>query len=169
MASSNERDKIKKKIAKIRNTMDKQGKYGYYLLINDEVKLLAKGNNERDLKHKVFTKLAEKRSTIGCYVYRVEIYIDDDLVDKPSKIIAGPVHLKLTQFKVSHRFELVRKDIYHDGALFYSNTDLLNGGFHFTDIKQLVKEVNDRKIRIHNIIGKRALWVLETSTTKDKK
>lgn len=166
MASSIERDKIKKKIAKIRNTMDKQGKYGYYLLIDNQVKLLAKGNNERDLKHKVFTKLAEKRSTIGCYVYQVEIHINEDLVDKPIKIVAGPVHLTLKQFKVSPRFKLIREDTYHYGALFYTNTDILNGGFHFTDIKQLVKEVNDRNISIHNMNGKRALWVLETSKNK---
>lgn len=161
--SSHEKKKIMQKIAKIRKTIDEQGKYAYYLMMDDEVKLIAKGNNKEMLDEEVHNKISKKKSTIGCFIYLVEVFIDDKYVSNPSKIVVGPVHLKIKQFRISSQFKLVHSAKYQNGALFYSNNDIYNGGFHFTDIKQLIKEIHDRHIMITNILGVRAVWVLETS------
>lgn len=153
--------KIKEKIQKIQNVINKQGKYGYYLLIDNEVKLISKGDNKKELDYDVFHKIAKKRSTIGCFIYLVEVHIDEKYVSKPNKIIVGPVHLKIKQFKISNRFELIHKANYKNGAVWYTIDDILEGGFHFTDIKQLVKEIHDRNILIVNMGGLRALKILQ--------
>lgn len=159
--SPSDSKKIKEKIHKIQNVITKQGKYGYYLLINDDVKLIAKGDNKRDLEHAAFAKIAQKRSTIGSFIYLVEVYIDEKYVDKPIKIVPGPIHLKIQQFKISPHFEFKRESEFTNGALFYSNDDILNNKFHFTDIKKLIKEVHDRNIVITNMLGKRAVNILK--------
>jgi hypothetical protein len=159
--------KIKEKVKKIQHVVNKQGKYGYYLLIDDEIKLIAKGNNKRDLEQVVFSKIAQKRSTIGSFIYLVEVYINEKYIDKPIKIVPGPLHLKIKQYTISPHFELIHKADFTDGALFYTNDDILDNGFHFTDIKRLIKEVNDRRILITNMLGIRALKVLNNKRYKN--
>lgn len=154
--------KIKEKITKIQSVIDKQGRYGFYLLIDDQVKLISKGNNKEDLDHDVFIKIAKKRSTIGNFIYLVEVHINEKYISKPIKVAPGPVMLKIKEFIISPRYELIHKAEYTNGALFYNNNDILNGKFHFTDIKELVKEVHDRKIQIANILGINAVKVLES-------
>ena len=92
--------KIKKKTEKIQEIINKQGKYSYYLLVDDQVKLIAKGNDKKDLDHDIFTKISQKKSTIGQYIYLVEVYINEKYIEKPIKLSPGPIHLKIKHFKI---------------------------------------------------------------------
>ena len=158
---SHEKKKIMQKIAKIRKTLDEQGKYAYYLITDDTVKLIAKGNNKEILDEEVHNKISQKDSIIGCFVYLVEVSIDDKYVANPSKIVVGPVHLKIKQFRISSKFSLVHTAKYQNGALFYTNNDIYNGYFRFADIKELIKKIHYKHIMITNMLGVRAVWVLE--------
>jgi len=158
--TSTEKRKIKEKLKKIQDTMDKQGRFGYYLLVDDQVKLIAKGNDEDEIEREVLAKINKKQHTVGCFIYLVEIHIIQRLVDKPVKYVAGPVQLGIKQFIISPKFKLIHKGTYHDGSLWYTNDDILNGGFHFTDIKTLIGKVDDENIFIDSMAGKRALKVL---------
>lgn len=154
---------IKANIAKIRKIVDKQGAFGFYLLADNEVKLVAKGHNLNDLMVEVLEKLSGKSQYINSPIYLVEVYIDEKYVEKPHKLVVGPVHLKIRQFKLTKKYTLGIEAGFKNGAVWYTNEDILNNGFRFTDTKQLVNKIHTRDIVIVNAGQVRALKILGTS------
>src|SRR5437763_246936 len=78
--------KIKNNISKIRKVVEKQGRYSFYLLDDNEVKLVAKGDNLREIKNDVIKKIEGKSRYIDCPIYQVEVHIDEKYVEKPHKL-----------------------------------------------------------------------------------
>lgn len=155
--------KIKANIAKIQKVIDKQGKYSYYLITDDgnDVKLMSKGNNKEDAENVILEKISNKKRYVKDFIYSVEIYINERYVDNPHRLVAGPVHLRIKQFIISPKFKLKYEGDFKTGSVWYTNDDILNDGFHFNDIKRLVKIIHNENVLITNIAGTRALRVLE--------
>lgn len=151
-------DKVKKKIEKINQVIEKNGRYGYYLIDEGKIKLISKSNNKMELDHDLFMKIARKRKTIGKTVYFIEYYANDKYIK--SKIVAGPVHIKIKQYEISPKYQLIEKDNFTNGAVFYTNDDILNNRFHISDVRTLLKKIHDDKIVITNILGINANKIL---------
>lgn len=152
--------KIKSKIDKIRKTVDLQGRYAYYLITDDEVKLVNKGHKQSTTKKDFYEKIKNKSKYINNDVYEVELIIDEKYIEKQSSVVAGPVSLHIKQYIINDDFKLVHKYEHKNGAVWYTNADLLEDGFHFNDIKKIIKDIDTRNINILSIGGVRALKIL---------
>ena len=153
----NKINKINKKIDKIEKLLEKQGKYIYYIIHNNEIKSVCKSDDKNEAKKLFIEKLAKKYKYVGDYVYFVDIAINRKYVAKPNELIAGPVSLKIGQYMVGKKFNLRYEASFEYGALWYTNDDLLNNSFRFSDIKQLLKTIHDNKISIISLGGIRAV------------
>lgn len=156
--------KINLKISKIHNTVKKQGRYGYYLVVGDDasdVKLATKDHDNDTAKEEFLEKIKGKKKYINCFVYVVDLTIDDKYVTHEHKLIPGPVSLKIKQYLIDKKYNLQYKSGYRRGAVWYTNQDLLNGVFHITDIKKIIKIIHDNNLNIISMGHLRAVDVLD--------
>lgn len=160
MSDSGKIKKINTKISKIKDIVKKQGGFAYYLVDGDEIKLVNKDHTEDLAKKKFTNRIQDKSKYIGDYVYEVSLMIDDKYVTHEHKLVAGPVSLKIKQYHITDDFDLKYKSGYKNGAIWYTNADLLEGSFHFTDIKKIIKIIHDNNVNIIRIGKVRAVNVL---------
>lgn len=142
--------KIKKKISKIKDVIKTQGKYGYYLIDNDKVKLVSKGQTKLIAKNDFLKKIKGKERFIDSTVYEVSININEKYITKSSSLIAGPVSLVIKEFIITKKYKLSYEADFKFGSVWYTNDDIGKGEFHFNDIKKIIKNIHDKNI---NIIG----------------
>lgn len=142
--------KLTKRIDKIKNIINDQGEYGYYLINNDNVKLVSKGDDKKKAKKEFLKKIKGKERYVGDTVYEVKVVIKEKYIKKTSDLVAGPVSLLIKEFMISESFKLKYEADYKYGSVWYTNSDLLRGKFRFGDIKKIVKAIDDHNI---NIIG----------------
>lgn len=152
--------KIKEKIDKIRKIIDIQGPFAYYL-IDDGVKLVSKDHKKSIAKKELLNKINKKARYINHHVYEVELVIDTQYIKKEDKLIGGPVSLKIKEYDIDDKFKLNYESGYKTGAVWYTNLDLLSGLFHFSDIKNIIKQIDDRNINILSVGKVRAVKILE--------
>lgn len=156
---STDLNKIKNNIAKIEKIVEKKGKRGYYLIDGDSVKLIGKGNEFKYLENEMLEKINGKSQYIKNFIYRVDVHINPKFIGKDD-IIVGPVSLKIKEFQITKNFKLKFEEDFKIGSLIYTNADIKNGKFHFTDIKDIIYKIYDKKIDIISV-GIRAIDVLE--------
>lgn len=152
--------KVKIKIKKIQETVEKQGRYGFYMIDGDNVKLVSKDHDKTIAEEEFYNKIADKTRYVGNIVYFVDLNIDEKYIEKKNKLVTGPVSLKVKVYKIAKNYKL-KKVPNLDGAIWYSNKDIADGRFHFTDIKNLIHEVYDKKINIISVGGITAVDILE--------
>ena len=140
--------KINLKISKIQDVVDKHGRYGYYLISGDEVKLVTKNHDKENATENFLEKIKEKEKYINSIVYIVDLAINKKYVANKHDLVAGPVSLKIIQYHVNKKYNLQYKSGYKNGAIWYTNQDLLDGAFHITDIKKIIKIIHDNDVNI---------------------
>jgi len=158
---------LKQKVNQIEDNALKAGKIGYYLIHRDSVLLVKKSNDDLELKNEVENTLNGKSQYIGNFIYRVEIYTTLNYIDKPHKLVPGSVHLKIKQFYVTNNYKLDYEADFKDGAVWYSDEDILNNKFHVTDIKELVKRIHNTNRFIDNMAGVKAVKILKNKEFDD--
>ncbi|VBB19008.1 hypothetical protein YASMINEVIRUS_1540 [Yasminevirus sp. GU-2018] len=156
-------EKIKKNISKIQKVIDKQGKHGYYLFDGDTVKLVSKGHDKADVDESVLEKLNGKKQYVNKFIYLVDVIINPKYIGKEDDIIDGPVSLRIKQFQITKTFKMVHKADFKYGAVWYTNKDIENDTFSFTDIKQIIHNIHTKNIEIIGVGGVRAVDVLQDS------
>lgn len=156
-------EKIKNKIEKIQKIINKQGKHGYYLVDENTVKLVSKGHNRTDTKNEALEKVNGKKKYINQFIYLVDVHINPKFIGKDDPIITGPVSLKIKEYQITKNYKFVHKADFKLGAIWYTNTDIKNGAFHFIDIKKIIYEVCDKNMEIISAGGVRAVDVLENA------
>jgi len=159
--------KVIKKVSKIRKTIEKQGKYGYYLLDSEGVsKLIAKNSDKSLAKEAFLEKIKGKKKYIHNFVYEVDVVIDEKYITHNHKLVAGPVSLKIKQYHIDPKYNLKYNPDYKIGAVWYTNQDLLDDVFHFSDIKNIIKIIHDNNLDILSIGRVRAFDILNESALK---
>lgn len=152
--------KIIKRIGKIQDIIDKQGQYGYYLVVDDQVKLVSKNHDKTEAEEGFLDKISGKKQYIDNFVYTIDLVIDKKYIEKTHNLIGGPVSLKIKQYHIDKNYKLKYKSGYKNGAVWYTNDDIKNGLFHFTDIKQIIKNIHDNNVNILSIGKVRAVNML---------
>lgn len=153
--------KINRKIDKIQEIIDKQGQFGFYLIDDDDnVKLVNKNHKYTEGELEFYNKIYGKKQYIGNYVYIVNLVIDRKYIEKPHPLVGGPVSFKIKQYYIGKNYKLKYKTGYKNGAVWYTNEDIKDGLFHFTDIKQIIKIIHDNNVNIINIGKVRAVKIL---------
>lgn len=161
MTDNNRIKKLNIKVSKIRDTVMKQGNYGYYLIGDDDVKLVSKNHDKEEARENFLEKIKGKVKYINNFVYVVDLVIDDKYISHEHKLVAGPVSLKIKQYHVDNKYNLKYRSGYKNGAIWYTNQDLLDGVFHFTDIKKIIKIVHDNNVNILSMGKVRAVDMLD--------
>jgi hypothetical protein len=154
-------DKIKSKISKIESAIEKHGAYAYYIIHDDTVKLASKCNDQGNAKQGLIDAISGKEKYIGDTVYEVRLSIDHKYIGKKHALVAGPVSLKIKQYHIDKKYNLKYVSGYKNGAIWYTDEDILNGVFHITDIKKIIKIIHDENVNIISVGGTRAVSVLE--------
>lgn len=155
-------DVVKKKIKKIKNIIDRQGKYGYYLIDDSDVKLIGKGNDTEELKNRIIEKLQDNsQKYMNNFIYLVEININEKYIEKTHKNVGGPLSLRITQYRITKNNNLKHEASYINGAIWYSNQDLEQNKFRLVDVKKLIQIINDQNMEIVNIGTIRAVDILD--------
>src|SRR5438046_1967591 len=147
--------KINSIIDKIENVIDKQGKYIYSIVDDTGTKLVSKGADKEETKQIFLSKLQGKTKYINKDVYEITISVNKKYITTPSKFIVGPVSLKIKQYILNKNYKLKHHAEHKSGAVWYTNKDLLNNQFHFTDLKNIIDVIHDNNIDILNIAGVR--------------
>jgi len=154
-------NEINKQIEKVRNTIKKHGKYGIYL-INSKgvVKFISKGDDKETVIENVSKMIKGKKEYIDNFIYIVELIVNDKYITENHKLVPGPVALKIIQYQINDKYDLKYKSNFKAGAVWYTNEDLLNGVFHFDDIKKVIKIINDDNVDILPVGGIRVADLL---------
>lgn len=160
MTDANRVKKINMKLSKIRETVEKQGNYGYYLIDDDDVKLVSKADDKDVAEENFLEKIKGKKKYVNNFVYVVDLVIDGKYVANEHKLVGGPVSLKIKQYHIDPKYNLKYKSGYKNGAIWYTNQDLLDGAFHFTDIKKIIKIIHDNNVNILSVGKVRAVDML---------
>lgn len=153
--------KINTNIKKIQDVIEKQGKYGYYIIYNDSVILANKDHNKEDAKENFLEKIEGNKKYIDSFVYVVDIVIDDKYVTHEHKLVAGPLSLKIKQYHINDKYKLKYKSGYKNGAIWYTNDDILLNAFKFSDIKKMIKIIHDNDVNIISMGKVRAVDILD--------
>jgi hypothetical protein len=152
--------KIESKLDKIQNTIEKKGEYIYFIVDDDDVKLVSKGNDKSETNKKFLEKLHGKSKYIGKDVYEVRISINKRYIREYSEFVAGPLSLKIKQFVINKKYKLEHHAKHNEGAVWYTNKDIINDEFHFSKLKDIIGIMHKENIDILNIAGVRAVDIL---------
>ena len=157
-------------IDKIKESTKKSGKHFFYLIHNDDVKLVSNEKSGASAKKALLQRVADKDKYINSPVYSVSINIWEDYVEKPSNLVGGPVALQIKEYKLNDKLKLSYEADYKYGAVWYTNDDLRNNLFKMKDIRDIIKQIDDRNINIVGIGKIRAVDILkDKSRPKTKK
>ena len=162
--------KVYDAIDKINESTKKSGKHFFYLIYNDDVKLVSNEKTEVLTKKAFNQRVAGKDKYVDSSVYSVSISISEKYVGKPSNLVGGPVALQIKEYKLNDKLKLSYEADYKYGAVWYTNDDLRNNLFKMKDIRDIIKQIDDRNINILGIGKIRAVDILkDTSRPKTKK
>lgn len=160
--SQNKINRIKIIVDKIKKITEKQGKYCYYIINNDNinVKLISKSNKKKEAKQIFLQKIGTNKKYIDYYVYQVKITVDEKYILNNNNFIIGPVFLNIKEYTINNKFKLHYEPSYKYGTVWYLNKDLLKNAFHFSDIRDIIKIIYDNNLNIMAIAKIRAIKLL---------
>ena len=157
-------------IDKIKESTKKSGKHFFYLIHNDDVKLVSMGKTEASTKKAFYQQVAGKDKYIDSPVYIVSINISEKYVEKQDNLIPGPVTLGIKEYKLNDDLELKYGADYKYGVVWYTNDDLRKNKFHIKDFKEVINQIHKRNINIIALAHWRVVELLkDTSRPKTKK
>lgn len=152
--------KIKARLNKIQKFIDTKGAYGYYLFHGDDIKLVSKNNDQSVAKQQFLDKINGKSKYIGDTVYEVILDVYEEIAGIEQKLSGGPVRVGIIEYKITNNYDVEYILGYRDGAVWYTNQDILDGLFHAADLKPLFKKIHDNRIVVVNLGKVRAVNIL---------
>jgi len=160
---------VNKTLDKIEKAITKNGRYAYYLVTGpkQEVKLVATGDNKKDLLTNIEEKLEGKDQYVGDALYFVDMHIDRKHIGKKHKIVVGPLSLKITEYIIMPDY---KPHFYADlaiGAVWYPENEL--DTFSLKQVRDIIKNIYVGNIEIISTGGVTASQVLEEISAKERK
>lgn len=152
--------KVENAIDKITTILNEKGEYAYFIVDDDDVKLASKGNVKDETKDNFLKKINGKKRYVNKNVYEMRISINKQYIKETSKFVAGPLSLKIKQYIINKKFKLEHHAEHIDGAVWYTNDDIINHGFHFGKLKEIINAIHRDNLDILNIAGVRAVDIL---------
>lgn len=118
---------------KIKNKVNKYKYFWYYPKNKSNIVLVAKGDNNKELKNKVINKISKKdNNTI--------VLIKLKFKDKPSKLLPGNVIVSFEEYEIKNN-KIKEPHKSKSGAIYFDTEYLKENGFKYQDLKKIVKKV----------------------------
>jgi hypothetical protein len=141
-------------LKKLQKKLCKSGThYAYYRDIkNKTYHLIAKGNSWKEVEIMVKDKLG-KFKNMPTYIISVTVGVNLKRIDiepKDLKLVGGPLLVSVQSKKVVNATK-IRKHAY-DGReqnIWYTKKELSKRKFSFSDLRKIVKGVNEKKVNLH--------------------
>lgn len=144
--------KVLSKLEKIKEAVNKNGKYIYYMIDSNKIKLVSSGMNLKDTKKRFRDRIMNKDKYINNSVYEVTIKINKKYVSDNDTLIKGlPIVLHIKQYHITDKYNIKYRSIYKNGAVWFSNQEIINNKFKLDKIKYIIKKIHDDDLDILNL------------------
>lgn len=134
-------NKIKKIVKKLSATIKDNGSYIWYVVTDDGILLVSKGETKNRSKKRALKKLEGRDDLIGDYLYMVQVVIDKRVIGNATDVVPGSININTSKYKLNNEYKLVNKKKY--GMVWFSDEDLINYGFDTKYIKIIVEKVHE--------------------------
>ena len=117
---------INKVSDKINKLIKSKGKYIWYVIIDDEVKLVANGKTIKDSKNEVYSKISTDDKFIGSPFYLVTMVLDNKIIGNNTFTRPGAFNIFTKKYILNKKNKLINKNSY--GTVWFSDENILKYG-----------------------------------------
>ena len=142
---NNHIEKISDVVSNIKKLIKIKGKYIWYVIINNEIKLVSTGKNKKKAKEEAYLKIAKDNKFVDLTFYLVTMVIDSKIIGNNTFTKPGPFNIFTEKYTLNKKHKLISQDSY--GTVWFSDKNILDYGFKTSFFKEILKSIDDNKIK----------------------